>query len=122
MTPTYDFRDRVALVTGAASGMGFATAQAFAEAGAPIVLADRNDEALQSATEELTSAGQQAVGVSCDVSDEEQVAMLVGRCVATFGRLDFAFNNAGIQAAPTDAADEPAETFDGVNAVNLRGV
>jgi len=121
-SPTYDFRDRVALVTGAASGMGFATAQAFAEAGAPVVLADRNDEALQSATEELTSAGHQAVGVSCDVSDEEQVAMLVGRCVATFGRLDFAFNNAGIQAAPTDAAEEPAETFDGVNAVNLRGV
>jgi NAD(P)-dependent dehydrogenase (short-subunit alcohol dehydrogenase family) len=112
----------VALVTGAASGMGFATARAFAEAGAPAVLADRNDEALQSATEELTSAGRQAVGVSCDVSDEEQVATLVERCVATFGRLDFAFNNAGIQAAPTDAAEEPAETFDGVNAVNLRGV
>jgi NAD(P)-dependent dehydrogenase (short-subunit alcohol dehydrogenase family) len=121
-SPTYDFRDRVALVTGAASGMGFATAQAFAEAGAAVVLADRNDAALQSATEALASAGHQAVGVSCDVSDEDQAATLVERCVATFGRLDFAFNNAGIQAAPTDAADEPAETFDRVNAVNLRGV
>jgi NAD(P)-dependent dehydrogenase (short-subunit alcohol dehydrogenase family) len=58
----------------------------------------------------------------CDVSDEEQVAALVERAVATFGRLDFAFNNAGIQAPPTDAADEPAETYDRVNAVNLRGV
>jgi NAD(P)-dependent dehydrogenase (short-subunit alcohol dehydrogenase family) len=57
-----------------------------------------------------------------DVSDEEQVATLVQRCVATFGRLDFAFNNAGIQAPSIDAADEPAETFDGVHAVNLRGV
>ena len=55
-------------------------------------------------------------------SDEDQVAALVERTVATFGRLDFAFNNAGIQAPPTDAADEPAETFDRVNAINLRGV
>jgi NAD(P)-dependent dehydrogenase (short-subunit alcohol dehydrogenase family) len=56
------------------------------------------------------------------VSDEEQVAALVERAVATFGRLDFTFNNAGIQAPPTDAAGEPAETFDRVDAVNLRGV
>jgi NAD(P)-dependent dehydrogenase (short-subunit alcohol dehydrogenase family) len=56
------------------------------------------------------------------VSDEEQVAALVERAVATFGRLDFAFNNAGIHAPPTDAADEPAETYNRVNAVNLRGV
>jgi NAD(P)-dependent dehydrogenase (short-subunit alcohol dehydrogenase family) len=56
------------------------------------------------------------------VTDEEQVAALVERAVATFGRLDFAFNNAGIQAPPTDAADEPADTYNRVNAVNLRGV
>jgi NAD(P)-dependent dehydrogenase (short-subunit alcohol dehydrogenase family) len=56
------------------------------------------------------------------VADEEQVAALVERTVDTFGRLDLAFNNAGIQAPPTDAADEPAETFDRVNAINLRGV
>jgi NAD(P)-dependent dehydrogenase (short-subunit alcohol dehydrogenase family) len=102
--------------------MGFATAQAFAEAGAGVVLADRNHEAVQAATEKLTSAGHWAVDVTCDVSDEEQVATLVERGVATFGRLDFAFNNAGIQAPPTDAADGPADTFDHVNAVNLRGV
>src|SRR5207237_3768471 len=63
-----------------------------------------------------------AAGDSCDASDEEHVAPLVERCVATLGRLDSAFNNAGVQAAPPDAADEPAETFDGVNAVNLRAV
>lgn len=99
------------------------TTQAFAESGAAVVLSDRDEQTLRTATDELTSAGYQALGVVCDVSDEEQVAALVERTVASFGRLDFAFNNAGIQASPTDAAaDEPAETFDRVNAVNLRGV
>jgi NAD(P)-dependent dehydrogenase (short-subunit alcohol dehydrogenase family) len=122
MNPVYDFQGQVAVVTGAGSGMGLATAQAFAESGAAVVLADINEETLQTATAELTSAGHQALGVVCDVSDEEQVAALVERAVATFGRLDFAFNNAGIQAPPSDAADEPAELFERVNAINLRGV
>jgi NAD(P)-dependent dehydrogenase (short-subunit alcohol dehydrogenase family) len=122
MNPVYDFRDRVALVTGAASGMGLAAAQAFAESGAAVVLADRNEQTLRDATTELTSAGHRALGVECDVADEDHVAALVERTVATFGRLDFGFNNAGIQAPPTDAADEPADTYDRVNAINLRGV
>jgi NAD(P)-dependent dehydrogenase (short-subunit alcohol dehydrogenase family) len=122
MNPAYDFHDRVAVVTGAGSGMGLATARAFAESGAAVVLADINEDALGVAADELTAAGHQALRVVCDVSNEEQVAALVERTAATFGRLDFAFNNAGIQAPPTDAADEPGETFDRVNAINLRGV
>jgi NAD(P)-dependent dehydrogenase (short-subunit alcohol dehydrogenase family) len=122
MNPAYDFRDHVALVTGAGSGMGRATAHAFAESGAAVVLADNNEHTVRAATAELASAGRQALGVVCDVSDEEQVAALVEGAVATIGRLDIAFNNAGIQAPPTDAADEPAEIFDRVNAINLRGV
>jgi NAD(P)-dependent dehydrogenase (short-subunit alcohol dehydrogenase family) len=62
------------------------------------------------------------LSVACDVSDEQQVAAMVDQTVAAFGRLDMAFNNAGIQAPPCDAADEPAEVFDRVNAINLRGV
>ncbi len=122
MTPIYDFRGQVALVTGASSGMGLATTRAFAEAGAAVVLADINEEALRTATDELTSAGHQAIGVNCDVSDEAQVEAMVARAGASFGRLDMAFNNAGIQVPPSDAADETAENFDRVNAINLRGV
>jgi NAD(P)-dependent dehydrogenase (short-subunit alcohol dehydrogenase family) len=122
MNPTYDFTGKVALITGASSGMGLATAQAFAESGAAVVLADINDESLQAATAQLRAHGHKALGIRCDVSDEQQVAALVDQTVASYGRLDMAFNNAGIQAPPSDAADEPAETFDRVNAVNLRGV
>lgn len=122
MNPTYDFSDRVALVTGGDSGIGLASAQAFAEAGAAVVLAALNEEKLEAAAGELVAAGHQAIGMRCDVSDESQVAALTDRTVESFGRLDMAFNNAGIQVPPIDAADESAETFDKVNAVNLRGV
>src|SRR5919197_953683 len=122
MNPTYDFNGQVAVVTGAAAGMGLATAQAFAAAGAVVVLADTNEQALRAATDELTAAGHQALGVTCDVADEDQVADLVDRTVTEFGRLDMAFNNAGIMIPPSDAADESAENFDRVTAVNLRGV
>ena len=120
--PTYDFKGQVALVTGAGSGMGLATAQAFAAAGAAVVLADINKQPLLAATNALTSEGHRVIAVNCDVSDEAQVAAMIERAVATFGRLDMAFNNAGIQVPPSDAADETAENFDRVNAVNLRGV
>jgi NAD(P)-dependent dehydrogenase (short-subunit alcohol dehydrogenase family) len=122
MNPTYDFAGQVALVTGASSGMGLATAQAFAEAGASVVLADINENALCAATDGLTTAGHTALGVTCDVSDEEEVAALVAHTVARFGRLDMAFNNAGIMIPPSDAADEPADNFERVEAINLRGI
>ena len=122
MNPTYDFEGQVALVTGASSGMGLATARAFAEQGASVAIADINEDALRAATDELTAAGHHVLGVVCDVSDEDQVAALVERTVASFGRLDMAFNNAGIMIPPSDAADEPADNSDRVNAINLRGV
>ncbi len=122
MNPTYEFEGQVALVTGASSGMGLATARAFAEQGASVAIADINEDALRAATDELTAAGHHVLGVVCDVSDEDQVAALVERTVASFGRLDTAFNNAGIMIPPSDASDEPADNFERVNAINLRGV
>jgi len=122
MNPSYDFTGQVALVTGASSGMGLATARAFAEAGASVVLADINQSALTSITNDLADAGHQVLGVRCDVAEEDQVAALMATTVDTFGRLDMAFNNAGIQLPVCDAADEPAEAFDRVTAINLRGV
>jgi NAD(P)-dependent dehydrogenase (short-subunit alcohol dehydrogenase family) len=122
LNPTYGFGGQVAVVTGAGSGIGRDTAQAFAAAGAAVVLADINEDAVRAATDELTAAGHQALGVTCNVSDEAQVAALVERTVDTFGRLDMAFNHAGIMISPSDAADEPAQNFDRVTAINLRGV
>jgi NAD(P)-dependent dehydrogenase (short-subunit alcohol dehydrogenase family) len=116
------FENRVALVTGAAMGMGLATAKAFADAGAAVVLSDHNDEALQAATEQLKSAGHRVLGVHCDVANEDQVAAMVAQTVATFGRLDAAFNNAGVQAPPADTADASSADYERVMAINLRGV
>jgi NAD(P)-dependent dehydrogenase (short-subunit alcohol dehydrogenase family) len=87
-----------------------------------VALADIKQDALRGAADDLTAAGHQALAVTCDVSSEDDVAAMVATTVATFGRLDMAFNNAGIQAPPTDAADETADSFDRVNAINLRGV
>jgi NAD(P)-dependent dehydrogenase (short-subunit alcohol dehydrogenase family) len=122
MNPIYNFEGQIALVTGASSGIGLAAAQGFAQAGASVVLADVNERALKAAVDELTSAGHVALAVSCDVSDEEQVAAMVERAADRFGRLDMAFNNAGIQVPPSDAADEPLASYERVTAVNLRGV
>ena len=122
MNPTYDFKGQVALVTGASSGMGLATAKAFAASGASVVLSDINEQALHRVTEEITAAGHSAIGVVCDVTDEAQAAALVARAVSEFGRLDMAYNNAGILGPMCDMTEETADGFDQVNAVNLRGI
>lgn len=93
--PTDDFTGQVALVTGASSGIGLAAAEMFAESEAAVVLSDVDEEALTAAAEKLTAAEHQAIAVTCDVGDEDQVADLIARTVQTFGRLDMAFNNAG---------------------------
>jgi NAD(P)-dependent dehydrogenase (short-subunit alcohol dehydrogenase family) len=116
------FENKVALVTGAASGLGLATAKAFAEAGASVALADWNENAVRSAAEELTAGGHKALAIPCDVADDAQVEAMVEQTVSAFGRLDAAYNNAGIQNLVAEAADATREDYDRVMAVNLRGV
>src|SRR6266446_819226 len=116
------FENKVALVTGAGSGLGLATAKAFAESGASVALADWNEKAVRSATEELAVQGHKALAIHCDVADDAQVEAMVEQTVATFGRLDAAYNNAGVQNIVAETADAPREDFDQVMAINLRGV
>jgi len=116
------FDGKVALVTGAASGMGLATAQAFAEAGASVVLADIDEAAVNLAASSLADAGYTVLAVRCDVADERDVEAMIDKTVATFGKLDAAYNNAGIQAPHVETADASGEDFERVIAVNLRGV
>lgn len=116
------FANKVAFVTGAGSGIGLATAQAFAAAGAAVALADINLKAARAAAEKVTAAGQGAIGVRCDVSDEAEVAAAVQSAVSAFGRLDIAFNSAGIHVVKAETADVEGSDFDRIISVNLRGV
>lgn len=119
---SYDFSGKVAFVTGGSAGMGAATARAFAEAGAAVAIADLDGGAAERSAAELNAAGHRALAVRCDVADEAAVQKAVARTVEVFGRLDMAFNNAGIMLPPVDSAEETAEAFDRIVAVNLRGV
>ena len=121
MNPRYDFAQQVAFVTGAGQGMGRATAEAFAAAGAAVVLTDVRADTAEAAADDIVAAGGRAIGFACDVTDEDQVAAAIARTVETYGRLDMAFNNAGIQAPAVDLADQSAGDFDQVAAINLRG-
>src|SRR5438445_6805861 len=122
ITMNLSFENKVALVTGAGSGMGLVTAKAFAEAGAAVALADVNENAVRSAAAELVAAGHKAIGIRCNVADEAEVAAMIAQTVSTFGRLDAAFNNAGIQSPIAETADASSDEFDRVNGINLRGV
>ena len=116
------FNDKVALVTGGGSGMGRATAKAFAKAGAKVVVADISDKSVHATVDEIVKGSGKALGICCDVANEAQVAAMVKQAVSTFGRLDAAFNNAGVQSPIAETADASGEEFDRVMAINLRGV
>lgn len=118
----YSLENKVALVTGAASGIGLATARAYAEAGASVVLADLNAEAVQAAAKELIAKGYKAKAIICNAANLGEVEAMVQETVSAFGRLDIAFNNAGVQNILAEIADATVEDFDRVNSVNLRGV
>jgi NAD(P)-dependent dehydrogenase (short-subunit alcohol dehydrogenase family) len=116
------FKGKVAFVTGAASGMGLAASRAFADAGAAVALVDFDLKAAEEVAKSFAANGQRALAIQCDVANEQQVSDAVKTTVATFGSLDLAFNNAGIQLPYKDTAEITSEEYNRVMEVNLRGV
>jgi NAD(P)-dependent dehydrogenase (short-subunit alcohol dehydrogenase family) len=112
---------RVALVAGASKGIGAATAEAFAAAGASVALASRDITALEAVAKRITGRGGQAIAVRADVSDEDSMRHLVDQTVQTYGRLDAAFNNAAAGPLPAPLADIDTGEFDHGIAVHIRG-
>ena len=116
------FAEKVAFVTGAGSGIGRTTALAFAREGASVVIADVSEQSNKETARLIEELGGQALTVRCDVTQSEEVRGALDQAVNAFGRLDIAFNNAGVEHKSTAAADLTEEEWDRIIAVNLRGV
>jgi NAD(P)-dependent dehydrogenase (short-subunit alcohol dehydrogenase family) len=117
------FGGKVAFVTGAASGIGRAAALAFAREGASVVAADVSEQGNQETARMIEEQGARALAVRCDVTRAEDVKTALAKTVEAFGRLDFAFNNAGIEPVkPAPTADYNEVEWDRIFAINLRGV
>jgi NAD(P)-dependent dehydrogenase (short-subunit alcohol dehydrogenase family) len=117
-----EFQGKVALVTGGTSGIGRAAAIAYAREGANVVVAGRRVTEGEETVRLVRAQGREAVFVPTDVAREVHVKNLIGRTLEQFGRLDFAFNNAGVEQAPTPFLEQTVETFDQVMDVNVKGV
>lgn len=114
------FKNKVVIVTGGASGIGRATALAFAKKGAKVAVADwkENDEMVDL----IKELGSEAIFIKCDVSKTDDVKAMVAQTIAAFGRLDYAFNNAGIEGTSAPTQDCSEENWDKTIGVNLKGV
>ncbi len=115
-------KNKVALITGASSGIGKATALAFADAGAKVVLADVLKDSGEKLASDINKKDQNAVFITCDVSKAQEVAGLMRKIMEIWGRLDFAFNNAGIEGAQALTPDCSEENWNHVIDINLKGV
>ena len=116
------FSNKVVLITGAAAGIGKVTAQAFASQGARVMLSDIDTANGEQAAAEIRAAGGDARFLACDVANEAQVEALIKETVLAYGRLDIAFNNAGIEIEHSKLADGDEATFDRIMDINVKGV
>lgn len=116
------FKDKVALITGGTSGIGRATAIAFAQEGATVVVAGRREAAGQETVAQVQAAGGTGLFVRTDVSQEAEVEGLVAHTLQAFGRLDVAFNNAGIEQLPGALETQTEAAYDTLMAINVKGV
>jgi meso-butanediol dehydrogenase/(S,S)-butanediol dehydrogenase/diacetyl reductase len=116
-----DFRDKVVLITGAAGGIGAATAAAFNEQGATLVLVDLSDTALETVATDLALAEENSLLLAADVSDEQQVAGYVLAALDKFGKIDVFINNAGVEGKTGALVDTDSATVDAILNVNVKG-
>lgn len=116
------FSGQVALVTGGAAGIGRATALAFASEGLKVVVSDLDAANGEATVEAIRAAGGEASFVRCDVTREAEVKALMEGVIGAYGRLDYAFNNAGIEIEKGKLADGGEDEFDAIMAVNVKGV
>src|ERR687889_2340517 len=116
------YAGKVAFVTGAGSGIGRATALAFAREGASVVVSDISEQNVRETARMIEADGGRALAIRCDVTRAEDVEAALETTIATFGRLDVAFNNAGVEQAKKAMADITEEEWDRIIAINLRGV
>lgn len=118
---SHNFTGKVAFVSGAASGIGYATALAFAEAGAWVAVSDINDDGGLRVVHEIQQAGGEALFFKCDIHEALSIKEMIDQIVRQMGRIDCAFNNAGIEGSSGDTVHCSEENFQKVLDVNLRG-
>ena len=122
MADSKRFQGKTAFITGAASGIGRAAAVAFAAEGARVVITDRGDAGLRETAEHVKEAsGAEVLAITCDVSKPEEVEAAVAKAVESFGSIDCAFNNAGVENKPTPLAEIEIDEWDRILGINLRG-
>jgi NAD(P)-dependent dehydrogenase (short-subunit alcohol dehydrogenase family) len=122
MTIRFDYAGKVAFVTGGGSGIGRATALAFAQAGASVAVVGRTNASTQETVQLIEDAGGRAIAIRCDVAKEDEVQAAVARTILAFGRIDFALNNAGVEHELIALADIASDEWERLIGINLGGV